>query len=117
MEDQLISVLEEFEYPVFLQGSLSPEIGFPESFFTFWNNSTDGEFASNEEIHTIYRYSVNFYSTDPEKVYSVLREAAKKLKAAGFILSGDGHSLPSGVETHSGRGTEVQFLKNNTITE
>ena len=113
MEDKLISILETFGYPVSLQGSLSAEKEFPDSFFTFWNDSSDGNFADNDEFITKYEYSVNFYSTDAELVYSVMREAAKLLRENDFILSGDGRSVPSGVETHDGRGIDVRYIKTN----
>lgn len=111
MEDKLISILETFGYPVFLQGSLNREKEFPDSFFTFWNDSSDGNFADNDEFITKYEYSVNFYSTDSELVYIIMRDAVKLLRENDFILSGDGRSVPSGVETHDGRGIDVRYIK------
>ncbi|MFR7662245.1 MAG: hypothetical protein ACLUZ0_04030 [Coprococcus sp.] len=40
MEDQLIQLLETFEYPVIRQGSLPEDEVYPDSFFTFWNNDS-----------------------------------------------------------------------------
>lgn len=113
MEDLLIEVLESFGFPVILQGSLGNDEDYPEHFFTFWNNSSDGEsFYNNEETRIIGDYDVNFYSVDPNLVYEKLREAKSKLKKAGFIVSGDGHSVMSDEPTHTGRGLSVLFSKN-----
>ena len=111
MEDLLISTLEGlFGYPVILQGSLSPDEDYPEHFFTYWNNSADGiAFYSNEEGAIVWDYSLNFYSKDPQAVNTKLMEAKAALKAAGFIVTGAGHSVVSDEPTHTGRGIEVKY--------
>lgn len=115
MEDLLISTLEAFKYPVFLQGSLLPDEPYPDNFFTFWNNSSDGEsYYDDNEHSTVFSYDVNFYSNNPERVYTVLRAAVVALKAAGFIVSGDGHSVMSDEATHDGRGITILYLRRNT---
>ena len=111
MEDKLIELLDSFGYPVKLQGSLLPDEPYPDSFFTFWNNSSEGEkYYDNDEKSTTYSYDVNFYSISPELVYTVLRQAKKILKDNGFIVSGDGHSVVSDEPTHDGRGIDVMYL-------
>lgn len=114
MEDLLIEILESFGYPVKLQGSLLPDEPYPEHFFTFWNNSSYGEsFYDDDEQSTVFDYDVNFYSTNPEWVYTKLRAAIVALKKAGFIVSGDGYSVASDEPTHDGRGINVLFLRRN----
>lgn len=114
MEDSLIEILESFGYPVKLQGSLLPDEPYPEHFFTFWNNSSYGEsFYDDDEQSTVFDYDVNFYSTNPEWVYTKLRAAIVALKKAGFIISGDGYSVASDEPTHDGRGINVLFLRRN----
>ncbi len=111
-EDILIETLETFGFPVRLQGSLSEEENYPNDFFTFWNNDSSGEsFYDNEEKSTSFDYDVNFYSTNPEKVYRILREAKQKLLEKNFIISGDGHSVASDELTHTGRGMNILFLR------
>lgn len=112
MEDLLIQILESFGYPVMLQGSLAEEEAYPSNFFTFWNDDSASQgYYDNDEHDILYEYDVNFYSCDPSLVYSKLREAKSALKAVGFIVSGDGHSVASDEETHDGRGITVRFLK------
>lgn len=112
MEDLLIETLEKFGYPVKLQGSLLPDEPYPDHFFTFWNNDSYGEaFYDDDEKSITYDYDVNFYSINPELVYTKLREAKTALKRAGFIVSGDGYSVGSDEPTHDGRGINVKYLK------
>lgn len=112
MEDLLISTLESFGYPVRLQGSLLPDEDYPDHFFTFWNSdsSSDG-FFDNVETKCIYQYAINFYSVNPEYVYTKLHAAIVALKEVGFIISGDGHSVASDKSTHDGRGFIARYVK------
>lgn len=110
MVDLLISVLETLGYPVKLQGSMLPDETYPDSFFTFWNDSADGEsFYSNTEAAITWAYSVNFYSTDPVAVNTELLEAKALLKSAGFIVTGAGYDVASDEVTHTGRGISVYY--------
>lgn len=112
MEDLLIDTLSTFGYSVMLQGSILPNEPYPDDFFTFWNNSSrDGTHYDNAAASVLYRYEVNFYSNNPEHVYNVLRAAITKLRAAGFIISGDGYSVASDEPTHDGRGVDVMYLR------
>lgn len=112
MEDFLIEILSTFGFPVRRQGSLLEEEPYPDSFFTFWSNSADAQSTyDNQENSILYSYDVNFYSTDVEKVYEVLREAKKKLKENGFEAWGDGYDVMSDETTHYGRGFNVSYLK------
>ena len=110
MEDLLISVLETLGYPVKLQGSLLPDESYPDSFFTFWNDSADGtSFYSNDEGAILWSYSLNFYSTDPLLVNSKLMEAKRLLRNVGWIVSGAGYDVPSDEATHTGRGISLLY--------
>ena len=112
MEDLLINTLEALGYPVKLQGSLLPDEAYPDSFFTFWNDSADAtSFYSNDEHAITWVYSLNFYSTDPLLVNSKLLEAKTLLKDAGFIVTGAGYDVASDETTHTGRGITVTYHK------
>lgn len=114
MEDLLIETLEQFGYPVKLQGSMLESESYPNHFFTFWNNDSYGEsYYDNNEHTTAFDYDVNFYSINPESVYNVLREAIVALRKVGFIISGDGYSVASDEPTHDGRGINVKYLRRN----
>lgn len=112
MVDKLIGTLESKGYPVFLQGSLLPDQPYPDSFFTYWNDDTTGQsFYDNNENRIDWSYSVNFYSTDPNKVNSMLLEIKPLLKEAGFIVTGAGYSVMSDELTHTGRGVSVRYIQ------
>jgi hypothetical protein len=110
MDDLLLSTLEALGYPVRLQGSLLPDEPYPNSFFTYWNDSADGtSYYSNNEGAILWAYSLNFYSTDPVLVSTKLLEAKVLLKGAGFIVSGGGYDVPSDEDTHTGRGISLLY--------
>jgi len=116
MEDLLISTLAALGYPVKLQGSLLAEEPYPDHFFTFWNDSADGDsFYDNDENTILWAYSVNFYSVDPDLVSSMFKVLKDKptakslLKSAGFTVSGAGYDVLSDEPTHTGRGITVLY--------
>lgn len=112
MKEQLIALLETFGYPVKLQGSISQNEQYPQSFFTFWNNDTaDQNHYDNNAIAYVWDFDINFYSVNPTLVNSVLIEAKQLLKANGWIISGKGRDVPSDEPTHTGRGMTAIYLE------
>ena len=110
----LINTLNQtFEgYPVYLQGSLSDEDDYPANFFTYWNNDTDDNaFYDNTESQTIWDFDLNFYSSNPVLVNSVLLIAKSALKAVGFIVNGSGYDVISDEPTHTGRGINLIYIQ------
>lgn len=122
MEDLLISTLEVLGFPIMLQGSMTAEANYPDHFFTFWNDSTDGDsYYSDNEGAIVWTYSLNFYSTDPELVSDMFKTIKDKptakslLKGAGFIVSGAGYDVLSDEPTHTGRGITVLYRQEQKI--
>ena len=112
MEDALIDTLSNLGYPVIRQGSMSDDTSYPDHFFTFWNNdSSDHSHYDNAEYGIVWDFDVNFYSINPSKTYSVLREARAALKKAGWIISGEGYDVASDEPTHTGRGMNATYLQ------
>ena len=113
MKEQLYNLLSTFGYPVRQQGSV---VGtYPDSFFTFWNNSADdGHHYDNRPINYDWNFTVCFYSTDPLLVESMLIEAKSLLKANGWIVPGKGRDAASDEQTHTGRAIDVYFVEKNT---
>lgn len=114
MEDNLISILNSFGYPVYRQGSMSDDETYPPTFFTFWNSdSPDHSHYDNSDYGTEWNFNIYVYSNNPELTYSLLAEAREALKAAGWICQGKGYDVQSDEETHTGRGLEVIYLQFN----
>lgn len=113
MVSKLIGLLESFGYPVFRQGSLTEDEPYPETFFTFWNNiESENQAFDNITTEVLYDYDVNVYSTDPDRVYSLLKEARTLLRKNGFRTPDRGHDIGSDEPTHTGRGMNVTILNN-----
>lgn len=111
MEDNLIELLEKFGFPVIRQGSLAPDAEYPDTFFTFWCLSEIEQTAyDNGTFSVVYDFYINVYSTNPEKVYDLLRQARILLKNNGWTCIDRGHDVQSDVITHIGRGMEMTFL-------
>ena len=116
MEDNLIELLSSFEYPVVRQGSLAPDEAYPDTFFTFWNSNEEEHSAyDNDTANTDWTFQVNVYSCDPEKVYSLQREARKLLKDSGWVITTRGYDVPSDEITHTGRGMVVMYLQTENL--
>ena len=116
MKDKLIQLLESFQYPVYLQGTLSGS--YPESFFTFWNNNSyDNNHYDNDAVSFTWSFDVNFYSTSPALVNTVILAAKALLREHGFIIGGQGYDLVSDEITHTGRGITVLVIENNLQEE
>lgn len=112
VKQKLIDVLESFNLPVFLQGSLQDDVEYPDSFFTFWNNDTfDDDYYNNVETATVWSFDVNYYSNEPESVNAMLLQAKAALKKQGFIVGGKGYDVASDEPTHTGRGIEIEYIE------
>ena len=99
-------------YPIMLQGSMSAEATYPDSFFTFWNNYTNDEaFYNNTEHQVTWEFDLNFYSNNPTLVNTVLLAVKTAVKAVGFIPDGSGHDVVSDEPTHTGRGLTLLYIE------
>lgn len=112
MEDELQTILESFGYPVYRQGSMSNDEKYPSTFFTFWNNdSPDHAHYDNNEYGTNWDFTIYVYSENPILTYSLILDAKRAFKAAGWIAPSKGFDVDSDQPTHTGRGLEVYFLQ------
>ncbi len=112
MEDELITILESFEVPVYRQGSMEAEATYPDTFITFWNNSSpDHAHYDNTEYGTDWDFNVYVYSNDPTRTYSLLSEIRSELKKNGWIPTSHGFDAASDAATHTGRGIECFYLQ------
>lgn len=112
MKDELITLLEELGYPVFLQGSLNADEAYPPAFCTFWNDSTDGAAFYDNDAHAfVWSFSINFYATDPVLVNGIMPQLRALFRSRGWIVQGLGYDVPSDEITHSGRAIDVLYIQ------
>lgn len=110
--DNLIELLDSFEYPVFRQGSLAADAPYPDTFLTYWNNDeSDHSSYDNDTALADWMFQVNVYSTDPDKAYDLLAEARALLKSAGYVIFDRGYDAASDEVSHTGRGMTVGYIE------
>lgn len=103
IKNDLVVLLETFNYPVFLQGSLNPDEQYPESFFTFWNFDTpETAFYDDAANRAVWGFWIYFYSVDPVLVEQMPEQARQLLKQNGYILQGKPNDISVDRPTHSG---------------
>ena len=103
MKSLLISILEKFGYPVYLQGSIADDEKYPDTFITFFTlSSDDGSHFDNETDSWNWYFQVCTYSVDPEIVEELPMKIMKELKTNGFIPQGKGQDIVSDEPTHTG---------------
>lgn len=104
MKSLLISILETIcPNNVYLQGTLNPNVAYPESFITFFCDDTpEDDFYDDEPQSVIWSFSVIFYSSNPALVGTQPPAIIAALKQGGFIPQGRGHDIPSDRVTHTG---------------
>lgn len=114
MKQELITALETIcPGNVFLQGTIPESQTYPDSFITFWtNSSSDDAFMDDEETRVVWSYGVFYYSNDPATIPVKAAAIRSALKAAGFIPQGRGYDIPSDVETHTGWAMEFIIAEN-----
>lgn len=88
---------------LFLHGTMNPDKAYPETFVTFWTDSTDDNaHYDNKSVSVDWSFSVILYSANPATVNTKPDEIRAALKAAGFIPQGKGQDAPSDEPTHTG---------------
>lgn len=110
--EKAIETLRAICPDIIQQGSLAKNEPYKSRFFTFWNPETsDRVHFDNEPSGCVWVLDVNFYSKDPQDVYSTLDAARAALRSAGWIISGKGHAVASDYKTHTGRGFTAVYLE------
>lgn len=110
--ENLINLLQPLCPEIMEQGSMAQDAPYPARFFTFWNPDTgDHKHYDNEAHGYVWTMEVNFYSNDPQDVYSTLEAAMRLLKSAGWITTGKGYGVASDHHTHTGRGFTAKIIE------
>lgn len=109
----LFEAFEELGLPYFRQGSWKDEMGaYPDSFFTFWQVRSELlAHYDNDSRAKSYTIQICYYTNEFGSLYTKFEELLEKLKEKGFTLQDDGSDIPSDVDTHIGRTTDVLYRK------
>lgn len=104
VKTKLINVLETFTPDnVFLQGTLNPEVQYPQKFCTFFVQTSDRNAFYDDSSRQIDLYfAVIFYSDNATEVATIPQDISAALENEGFIPVGIGNDVISNVQTHTG---------------
>lgn len=104
MKEDLISLLETFGYPIYLQGTLNDNDNYDPSFFTFWNFETpEASYYDNQAHQAVWGFWIYFYSDNPALVETITKDTESLLKEKHWILEGRSIDAVSDVKTHTGK--------------
>lgn len=110
--NDLSDVLESFGLPVYLQGSIADNEAYPASFYTYYNNDSDGlTYYDNTERRVYWDFDVNAFSDNPDTAQAMLMQARDALRARGYIVPGRGYDIISDEPTHTGRGINATYVE------
>lgn len=102
VREQLFNILERNGLPIFLQGSMSQEAEYPDTFLTYFIPTNDEDiFADNTATHTAYTVQAAVYSNDIDQKDALAEKIKTDMKAEGFLFQ-TGGDVASDVETHTG---------------
>lgn len=97
-------------YPAYLTGTYPIDEEYPASFYTFFNQRTDLVLLDNDEKESIYIYTINFYTNNPEIIDTEIKEKRKLLKDNGYAVSGP-YDVRSDEKSHIGKGFICRITK------
>lgn len=110
--NKLYSIFEELGYPHYRQGSLGDGPYQDDSFFTFWNITTEKLAYYDDTSHASgIEIQVYFYTNDFNIIYSEFDRLIDLLERNDFISQDNGQDVPSDYKTHMGRTCTVVYRK------
>ena len=116
MENKLVSILEELEleqeFDVILQGTIDPNEGYPENFFSYWNWETPrGSYYDNKHTNVRWGFQIIAYSTDRNFLNEMTKKAIEELEKNNFIIDSEGEDIASNLKSHTGKMIEIYFIE------
>lgn len=110
-ESLIYSTLERI-YPAYEHGTIEEDRDYDPDFFTVsFGASGYQNYYDNEPVASNYDVMVFFYSTDPDHLISVPKQAENELKSIGLIPQGPAIPAPSDEPSHTGRVLEFKILQ------
>lgn len=107
--DLLIETIRGVGYDPILQGTMTENEPYPDSFVTFFCNGSEEIFFDGKVVETVWSFSVIFYTSDPALFSTEPNRIREALKAAGFVPQGKGTDTLSDEPTHPGWANDYLF--------
>lgn len=102
--------LAELGIKIYQQGSVPKTM--PKSYITYWNDYSMDNLNSDNGTDLIeYQFTVIYYTKEWSSVYSIFEKIVSLLKTKGYIASGMGFDMASGMDDYMARCIEVQKLE------
>lgn len=113
MWSKLSEVFEYIGLPYYRQGSLAEDDETPESYFTFWNDSTADLSHYDDEAHRIeWTWRIWCYTDNAADIYSLAESFISAATDKGFIVIGKGKDTDTASPTVFGRSVTVKYIEN-----
>lgn len=112
--DNFYAVLNSFNFPVYIQGTMGEDEPYPNDFLTYWITDSQGNtYYDNAANTTDWSVNVIFYTNNIEKIKTVIPQLVKSLEENGFLINGKGQMIASDEETHIGWIVEALYAEKN----
>ncbi len=110
MEDSLYRMLESICSEVYQQGAFTNNESYPDDFFTVWNDDTQfADYYSNSPRACVWSFTINSYSTSPERARKMITAAQELLVSNGWLIVRSGYDAYSGSPHHTGKTITAHF--------
>ena len=111
---RLYEVLESFNYPVFVQGTMGEDEQYPANFFTYWiYDSLGNTYYDNTSHSTDWSVNVIFYTNDITLFNTVIPSLIEELEKNDFLIDGKGFMTASDEVSHVGWIIEALYPEQN----
>lgn len=112
--DKLYEVLNTYDIPVYLQGSLGKDEPYPENFITYFIEDSEGNvFYDNEPNETDWVINIVYYTHDINLIKDFIPQLINDLKINKFKVIGKGFLTPSDEPSCVGWILPTIYLENN----
>jgi len=107
----IINDLSSLNIPVYVEGD-APE-SLPNEYYTVSEDYTSGNvFADNEQKSILYEFTLKYYTTNAETLYTGVINALQVLKSLGYITTGNGYANSTYQNKWFSRMADVQKIEN-----
>lgn len=101
--------LKELGKPIYYEGD-APKV-LPQEYYTYSEDDTsDNLNADNEALEHLYEFTLKWYTSNPETLYTGLLEAINLLRSKGYLIEGVGRGNATYEKTWFSRMVDVSKI-------